>query len=95
MPGNPRESLVRAIDDYLKAGAHTSDTRKVSETLRSVRADVLSAPNPVARRADPQHQILDEAKSKAQSSAPPVEVHVQIGHDAPIKQAVKERVKRG
>jgi hypothetical protein len=36
--GNPKETLIRAIDAYIGADAHTSDTRKVVSDLRNLQA---------------------------------------------------------
>lgn len=90
VPGNPRESLIRAIDAYLNAGAQTSSTRDVGDRLREIRQDVVKAPNPVARDTGAQQQILDGAR-QATSGHSAVEVHV---HVAPETRATRRRFQK-
>jgi hypothetical protein len=73
--GNPKETLLRAIDAYIGADAHTPDTRKVVSDLRILRGDVEAAPNPVARSTGAHHADLTPAGSLA-AGQPVINVHV-------------------
>jgi hypothetical protein len=77
--GNPKQTLIRAIDAYIGADAHTSDTRKVVSYLRNLRGDVEAAPNPVARSTGAHHADLTDhmpAGSMATGGQPVINVHV-------------------
>lgn len=65
---SPKEDLIRAIDAYVRAPAHTSGTRALCEELTGLRDQVAKEPNPVARQVDAKHGLLDHAPMLAGSS---------------------------
>jgi hypothetical protein len=80
--GNPKENLIRAIDAYIGADAHTPDTRAVVKDLRNLRGDVEAAPNPVARATGARHADLNDPTDhvpQGSMAAPAVHVHVHTG----------------
>lgn len=77
--GNPKETLLRAIDAYIGADAHTPDTRAVVNNLRDLRGDVDAAPNPVARATGARHADLEEHMPAGSLASPAVHVHVHTG----------------
>lgn len=77
--GNPKETLLRAIDAYIGADAHTPDSRRVVSDLRNLRGDVEAAPNPVARSTGAHHADLTEHLPQGSMAAPAVHVHVHTG----------------
>src|SRR4051795_12741977 len=95
LAGNPKENLLRAIDAYLGADAHTSSTRALFDQLRTLKSDVEQAPNPVARSTGATHaDVFDESRHHAW--APPVHVHVHTSPtpDSQVAAQVKERLRR-
>jgi hypothetical protein len=94
LAGNPKENLIRAIDAYLGADAHTSSTRALFDQLRTLKSDVEQAPNPVARSTGATHaDLIDEATRQV---APSVHVHVHTSPtpDSQVAAQVKERLRR-
>lgn len=71
---NPKEELVRAIDAYVRANAHTSGTRAVVQDLQGIRDRVAKEANPVARQVDSKHGLLDNAPML--TGSPEIHVHV-------------------
>lgn len=95
LAGNPKENLLRAIDGYLKADAHTSSTRALFDQLRTLKSDVEQAPNPVARSTGAHHgDLIEEAQQQVSMPAVHVHVHTSPTPDSQVAAQVKERLRR-
>jgi hypothetical protein len=95
LAGNPKENLLRAIDAYIGADAHTSSTRALFDQLRTVKSDVEQAPNPVARSTGATHaDLIDEARQQVQAPSVHVHVHTSPTPDSQVAAQVKERLRR-
>jgi hypothetical protein len=90
LAGNPKENLIRAIDAYLGADAHTSSTRALFDQLRTLKSDVEQAPNPVARSTGATHADLIDVEEglNTQEGTRPMD-----RHDSPGMQAAKRNTR--
>lgn len=96
LAGNPKENLIRAIDAYVGADAHTPDTRAVVTDLRNLRGDIEAAPNPVARATGARHADLTDhmpAGSMATGGQPVINVHVHAPDWGGASDQAKKRLR--